>query len=335
MKKTFLKLIISTITVCLALLLFISKTSGKISDEPVIKPELKFNAKGKFKIVQFADSQDGPDIHPKTLKLMENILDYEKPDLVVLTGDNIDGRSKSEYEVRMAIDNLARPMEERNIPWAVVFGNHDEDHKAMSKEQMMKLYMSYPHNISEIGLNNANRVGNYNLLIRASNTNIPALNIYMLDSGSYAPKDIGVYDWIRPAQIEWYKNTSLELSNKYNRTIPSLMFFHIPLPEFKTAYKEKHIAGTRNEEECISSINSGLFDTIKEVGDVKGIFVGHDHSNDYIAELNGIRLGYSRCIGFGTYIKSGFSRGGRVFLIDEKDPGNFKTWMRLESDFKW
>ena len=69
------------------------------------------------------------------------------------------------------------------------------------------------------------------------------------------------------------------------------------------------------------------------MGDVLGVFVGHDHTNDFIGDLFGIKLGYARNIGYGTYGKAGFARGARVFSISESDTSHFKTWMRLASDF--
>lgn len=328
MSRRSLIVCIATITFCLCI--FISSYYGKGQGNLVEKPLLSFNPDGTFKIVQFTDSQDGPNIELRTVKLMEEILDYENPNLVVLTGDNIDGRSKSRAEVKKAIDNIAQPMEKRKIPWAVVFGNHDAEHNKMSKKEMMKYYMSYAYNISSIGPENLAGVGNYNLLIRSSKKAEPAFNIYMLDSLSYSLINKGVYDWIKPSQIAWYKNTSFELKSKYKKTIPSLMFFHIPLPEFKEAYILNKISGTKNEEECTPSYNSGLFNAMLDGRDVLGVFAGHDHSNDYIAEMKGIKLGYCRSVGFSTYMKEGISRGGRVFLLDEANPENFKTWMHLE-----
>ncbi|MDP4090424.1 MAG: metallophosphoesterase, partial [Bacillota bacterium] len=188
--------------------------------------KLKFNEDGKFKIVQFTDTQDGPNTDPRTIKLMNNILDKEKPDLVVLTGDNIaDGKCTTREDIKKAIDNIAQPMETRNIPWAIVFGNHDTEHNIMTREEMMKLYMSYPHNISSIGPKNVDGVGNYNLLINGSKSNKPAFNVYMMDSGSYTTTGIGYYDWIKFSQIQWYRSTTEELKAKYKKTVPALMFF--------------------------------------------------------------------------------------------------------------
>jgi hypothetical protein len=329
MKLHKIRFFISTILVCTVV--FFSVTYSKNNDE-LNKQALKFKADGTFKIVQFADIQDGPDIDPRTISLMNKILDFENPDLVVLTGDNIDSRSKTVSDVRKAIDNIAGPMEKRRIPWAIVFGNHDEEHGNMSKTDMMKTYIAYPYNISQIGFNSLNRVGNYNLIINSSTSETPIFNIYMLDSGGYSELS-KEYDYIYPNQIAWYKKTSSELRHKFNKIIPSLMFFHIPLPEFKEAWESGTAVGQRNEEECSPKINSGLFDELVRTGDVKGVFVGHDHINDYVGELKGIKLGYSRSIGYGTYGKEGFSRGARVFLIRESNPSKIETWMRLETDF--
>jgi len=92
--------------------------------------KLSFSKDGKFKIVQFTDTHygeleahgDGGTPEEKAryiaikrdgvLATMHRVLDAEKPDLVILTGDH-------------AWRNLVAPMINREIPWAVVMGNHD------------------------------------------------------------------------------------------------------------------------------------------------------------------------------------------------------------------
>ncbi|MDP4091735.1 MAG: metallophosphoesterase family protein [Bacillota bacterium] len=296
------------------------------------KIDLKFKPDGTFKIVQFTDIQDGPDIDSRTINLMNRVLDYEKPDLVVLTGDITDERSKTEADVKKAIGEVAQPMEKRHIPWAVVFGNHDGRNNVMPKDAIMDVYMSYPCNISEKGPHNIDGVGNYNLLIKSSKGQEPVFNIYMLDSGRTAAPPLTGYDWIKPNQIEWYREKSKTLKTTYGRSIPALMFFHIPIPEFKQLWDSGKTVGQRNEAESSPKVDSGLFTAVLEMGDVKGIFVGHDHTNDYTGDLYGVELGYSRNTGYGTYGKAGLSRGARVFLLNENKPEQFETWMRLASD---
>ncbi|MDP4144742.1 MAG: metallophosphoesterase family protein [Bacillota bacterium] len=329
------RFIIFILSIILFILLSIIVIKISHKNTPVMgKPQLKFNSNGTFKIVQFADIQDGADTDARTIALMNKILDYEKPDLVVLTGDNVDYRCKSATEVKIAIYNISKPMEKRHIPWAIVFGNHDEDHGQMNEEEMMKLYMSYPYNISQMGSKEADSVGNYNLLIMDNKGNKPIFNIYMLNSGKNAPDNIGGEDWIKFNQIQWYRDTSTELKKKFHKTIPALMFFHIPLPEFKQVWKSGNAVGEKNEEESTPKLNSGLFTSLVEMGDVKGVFVGHDHINDYVGELYGIKLGFSRNVGYGTYGKEDFSRGARVFLINKSNTDKFQTWMKLQSDFE-
>ncbi|WP_049862638.1 metallophosphoesterase family protein [Glutamicibacter arilaitensis] len=44
-----------------------------------------------------------------------------------INGDVINGSPKTTTEVKQAINNVVQPMESRGIPWALNFGNHDED----------------------------------------------------------------------------------------------------------------------------------------------------------------------------------------------------------------
>ncbi|KZL90380.1 metallophosphoesterase family protein [Clostridium magnum] len=300
------------------------------NNSPLPKYPLKFDTSRNFKIVQFADIQDGPNTDPRTLELMNRILDKEKPNLVVLTGDNIDGKCKTAEDVKKAITNISKPMESRNIPWAVVFGNHDDEHFMMSKEQMMNFYMTFNYNVSQIGFKTENRVGNYNLLIHGSSSQAPKFNVYFIDSGKYSI--LGVYDYITKPQICWYKTIANNLKKQYKKTIPAIMFFHIPLQEFYTAYKTGYIDGLRLESESTSSINTGLFDAIVNTGDVKGIFVGHDHSNTYTAALNNITLGYAGNVGYATYGNPKLQKGARIFEINEANPSTINTRMIFSGD---
>lgn len=294
------------------------------------KHPLKFDKLGKFKIVQFADIQEGPDTDPRTLELMNRILDKEKPNLVVLTGDNIDGKCKTTEDVKKAITNIAGPMEARNIPWAIVFGNHDDEHLVMSKEQMMNFYMTFNYNISQIGFKTGNRIGNYNLLIQGTSSQAPEFNIYLLDSGKY--RTSGSYDYITCTEICWYKTIAKKLKKQYKKVIPAIMFFHIPLQEFYTAYQIGYVDGLRLEPEGASLINTGMFHTIVNTGDVKGIFVGHDHSNTYTAILDGVLLGYAGNAGYATYGNPKLQRGARVFEINKSNPSVINTHMIFSGD---
>ena len=314
--------------------------------------KLQFNSDGKFKIVQFNDTQDDEHIDRRSIQLMEKVLDNEKPNFVVLNGDNITGGCNSELEMRQAMNNVAQPMEQRGIKWAVTFGNHDEDstpYGGLDEEAMLKFYMAYKYNVNQPGATDINGTGNMNLLIRDSAGKKAAFNLWLLDSGRYAPKTIAgqdfsgypTWDWIRFNQVDWYYETSKKLEQQFGYKVPSLMFIHIPLWEHRfmwfdsvdsrteadhaRAVAKHQIVGERNEDECPGPFNSGMFSAMLDRGDVKGVFCGHDHVNTYMGNYYGILLGYSGSTGFGAYGLPGAERnrlrGARVFNLDENKEG--------------
>jgi 3',5'-cyclic AMP phosphodiesterase CpdA len=113
------------------------------------------------------------------------------------------------------------------------------------------------------------------------------------------------------------------------------MFFHIPLREFSEMSATGKFVGDKREDECPARVNSGMLAAVLERGDVKGIFCGHDHVNNYVGEWMGVQLGYDGSIGYYSYNlpdndpKIARGRGARLFEITESDPWHYKTWMRF------
>ena len=84
-------------------------------------------------------------------------------------------------------------------------------------------------------------------------------------------------------------------------------------------------------------MNSGLFTAALERGDVRGMFVGHDHINSYVGNYHGIYLGYAANVGYQTYGLGGGNndrlRGVRMFELDIDNLGEFETRMVFASDY--
>lgn len=317
-----------------------------------LPPELRFRADGTFVLVHFTDVQDDQDTDPRTVALIEAVLDEHQPDLVVFTGDNVRDGPETSRDVRRAIDGFVRPVDDRGIAWAITFGNHDEDHTpktGMDEAAMLDYYRTFPHNVNRASPAGVHGTGNGHVLVLSSTSDTAAFNVWLLDSGRYVPDSIAgqsvradglrTYDWIRPSQVAWYARTSQELEERYGRKVPSLMFFHIPLPEFHLMWEhgENHgVTGEKNEDVAAGAFNSGLFGAAMDREDVVGIFVGHDHVNDYVGDYFGVRLGYSANVGFDTYGLDGEERdrmrGARVFRIRQDDPGAFETFMVYARD---
>jgi len=134
--------------------------------------------------------------------------------------------------------------------------------------------------------------------------------LYFMDSGDYAPKNVGGYAWIHPNQVGWF----ISEAKKY-ASIPALAFFLIPLPEYHDVWWRGKVSGIKNERICSPKMNSGLFTALLESGDVMGTFVGHDHDNDFCGKLHGISLCYGRITGYNVY--GDLKRGARVIQMYE------------------
>lgn len=325
---------------------------------------LHFGRDGAFRIVQFNDTQDDERIDRRTVQLIEEVLDDQRPDLVVFNGDNITGGTDTPLEVRQAINNIVAPVEKRRIPWLANFGNHDEDSVAksgMDAPDQLAIYRRYRHNLNGPAVRGVRGNSNTAITIAGSRSSRPAFSVFLLDGGRYAPESIDgqdfagypTWDWVRTNQIAWYREQSQEFERRARGVVPGLMFVHIPLwehrfmwwgsvdertPDSAARGRERHqISGERNEDECPGPFNSGLFAAALERGDVKGIFSGHDHVNTYAGSYYGIRLGYGGSAGFGTYGLDGAERnrlrGARVFDLTEDDPAAFSTRMVFAGDY--
>ena len=253
--------------------------------------KLRFNEDGRFRIVQFTDIhwKAGEEDDQKSIALMGTVLDIEKPDLVVLTGDILGGGKCKAPGA--GLQACAAPMIERGIPWALAFGNHD-DESTMSRDELMKLARSLPYGVSQRGPRDITGVSNYVLPVRASKGRKQAATIYCIDSNSYyyVGEERDGYDWIHPDQIHWYLKKAEGIRKRSGgELLPALAFFHIPIPEYKDVWDAGGCVGSKYEDVCSPKVNSGFFAALFEAGDVMGTFVGHDHVNDYEGALRGIR----------------------------------------------
>jgi hypothetical protein len=177
-------------------------------------------------------------------------------------------------------------------------------------------------------------VTNFILPLKSSDGKKDAAILYCMDSHSYSQiKGIGGYDYIKFDQIRWYRENSAKYTKQNGGTpLPSLAFFHIALPEYNQAASDETaiLVGTRKEKACAPQLNSGMFASMKEMGDILGVFVGHDHDDDYAVFWKGILLAYGRYTG-GDTVYNNLSNGARVIEMTEGST-NFRTWIRQKDE---
>ena len=290
---------------------------------------LQFNSNNQFKIAQFTDTHfyKGGERSSEVLENIKAVMDVEKPDLVILTGDIVTGNGDN-WPTLASWEIITELFIQYQTPYAVTFGNHD-DEAQISRMELLNYLSKRPYCvITDEGGDEVQGVGNYILPIYNHNEIAEKL-IYCMDSRSYSlAKDKGVdgYAWFDQSQIRWFAETNQSWLTK-NQNAQSLLFFHIPIPEYRQAFDNGEFRnGVRMEDECSPKINTGMFSEMVLQGNVLGSFVGHDHNNNYVAQLFKIALCYGYFSGGNSYGDIPLN-GARIILLKENER-TFTTWLR-------
>jgi hypothetical protein len=252
-------------------------------------------------------------------------LDIEKPNLVVLSGDAVSGNQNIDFDRIWTV--LTEPMKKRGIPWAYVNGNHDVEGK-LNGSQIVELDQRIG-GLTRHGPPGTTGASNYVISINSMNNEDLVANIYFFDSmrlGCYVNNGYGC---VHIDTINWYRETSKMFRTRFGKVIPSIGFLHIPIQEIMDVWNTRDCYGVKAEPTCCSVVNTGLFAAMLEQGDIKALFCGHDHKNDYHGFMSDIMLGYGRKTGYGGYDSGKLMRGARVFEMT-MSPYNITTWIRQE-----
>lgn len=320
------------------------------------QPKLKLNSDHRFKILQVADlhfstgvgkclkpepkeNAEGCEADPRTLEFLNHVLDVEKPDFVVLTGDQTFGETSPDTET--ALFKALNPFISRKIPYAIVLGNHDAE-GSLDRVEVMSLSSDLPYSVSSLGPKEIAGVGNYVVEIKGAQGKHTALLLFFLDSHSYSPnpKVNPGYDWIKENQLKWLEGEAARLKkdvSQYSHTALSMAFFHIPLPEYRNL--QQPYIGEVREKITAPIYNTGARQVLSRIG-VHAVSVGHDHANDYClldtqnAETNSenkLWLCYGGGAGEGGYGGYNYIRRVRVFEFDTNN-GEIETWKRTQHE---
>lgn len=277
---------------------------------------------GDFKILQLTDIHLGGSVlsydkDMKALNTVYQLIDRTRPDLIIVTGDLVFpvGYASFSFNNTAPVQQFAAFMRNLGIPWAFTYGNHDtESYAAASDSDLNELYkrlswktsktLLYPYIQPDI-------MGRNNQLIELRNED-GSLNqgLFLIDSNAYTKDGFNKYDYIHDDQVDWYKEQILRMDKEEGRIVPSMVFFHIPLQEYREAYNlyengskdVKYFFGANDEKMinkvCCSEYPSKMFNVAKELGSTTGFFCGHDHYNNISLEYKGIRLTYGMSIDY-------------------------------------
>lgn len=298
---------------------------------------------GRFKVMQIADTQENVRVSRDTVRLIDGALERERPDLVVFTGDQIKGYNpffwgrRRKEKISRTLSKILQPLVEREILFAVTFGNHDRQVGLSGAEQML-LYEAFPGCLARAG--EVLEPGTQALPVLGRDGE-PALLIYLIDSGGEVKG--GGYEAVPRKTLDWYR----KVRDRYE--LPGLVFQHIPIPEYYhllqrvkrkksgavEAYRtHKHEfyrldpakvrpGGFMGEAPSVPDVNSGEGDALTEKGEILGLYCGHDHKNSFVGGWRGMDLGYAQSAGFNEY-GPGVERAVRLFEI--RETGGYETW---------
>lgn len=281
---------------------------------------------GTLRVAQFADlhfGTEGLSYHndkvARTEEYMKYVAETEKPDLIVCSGDNILATGVAGLKKFIAL------MESLKTPWTYIFGNHDAEYSyaGYSKKELSAYlagcgaeYLLYEEGYTDA---DTNRYGNFTISVLDPNGSRLVGALVFMDAGLYSAAKSS-YESITEGQISWYKSKIDSLQAVYksqsgnaNTVVPTVVFSHIQLPEFYTAYKEASSGGASEfvirQDLASASVeeikaggptdtNTGFFDVLVAKQSTKAYFVGHAHTFCWQVKKDGILLGFAPQTGF-------------------------------------
>lgn len=159
------------------------------------------------------------------------VIEQTKPDLIIITGDIVYGEFDDSGR---ALAGFIAFMESFGIPWAPVFGNHDNESKIGVYAQCRMLEKAQ----SCLFRRSTALTGNSNYSVGILDGEVPSRVLYMLDSntcwGATDPDTSRTYG-MADDQIAWMQDTAAALCERYGRPIPGFACFHIPTEDYITA----------------------------------------------------------------------------------------------------
>ena len=318
---------------------------------------LRFDSDGHFRVLQFSDIQETSRVREDTMALLRAALDEARPDLVVLTGDQIKGYAiefslgESTERARTVVRKICLPMVERNIPFVVTYGNHDRQ-CGIGNEEQESWYKAIPGCVN--GMVAAREPGLYR---SAGTLAVPVLShdgedvrlaVMVADSG--AGSGSGGYEPFDPALTSWITDCAQRLAERAGHRVPCILYQHIPpvqvydclrdacegehgVPGFRMRYRpgrtlvpidDLRVSGALREPVCSPDADTGEIAALTREGSTFAVYFGHDHKNTLVSHYGNIDLGYAPSAGFGSY-GPGTARAARLFSFGEQNPALYTT----------
>ncbi len=228
------------------------------------------------------------------LRRLRRVMRSIGPDVAVNTGDLFCQRKR--FSPIPAIDQYMRFVGSE-WPWAFTWGNHDLDALPEYLPDVEDYLDACPRIlyarsrdffVSRAGaavereaFDDSNLSGNYAIEIYDGNEEPragerPAWIVFFLNSGTR--------EHVSPIVLDWGR----EVCARYGFKTPAVCFMHRPVREAGQRAKSGDIAGFAHESVCSDSDEGRVHTGFRAMRSVKACFFGHDHSNNFSCEVDGI-----------------------------------------------
>ncbi len=261
---------------------------------------LSADKSGEFKILLVADlhTDISEEANKQTWNDIRSLIAKTSPDLLVLLGDVWCADDKPERGPEFMKRDIA-VLENVQVPWAFVWGNHDFGLDTTWANEML---VNAKHSV--MPSDHAN--GNYRIEIRECDSKRVAWDIFCLNSHNWS---------LQPSDLDWFVTTSQSLAQTRGELIPAIVFFHIPLKQYEWARLEHSYTGEACEQVGYWGNEENIIAPFLRTNNVKAIFVGHSHANDFHFQKHGIIFSYARATGYAGYGEDELLKGAKLIIL--------------------
>lgn len=173
---------------------------------------------------------------------MDKALSDERPDFAVFGGDQITGENQLWENSTVFLDQILTPVRNHKVPFASVYGNHDESYN-ISHVSSYYAEKEYAPKLSWTQSNPAasgdpKGVFNYYIPVyKDKKSKVPSLLLWFFDSraGTFNSAQFGVkdepwmtQDWVDPKAATWINETAKAMKSAWGTLPKSMAFVHIP-----------------------------------------------------------------------------------------------------------
>ena len=166
--------------------------------------------------------------YQQCLDLIQQLIVNTTPDVIILTGDIMDGRGPwgTVDAVTQAIQDLLPLF--GDIPWLYIPGNHDDDHSPWSRSDLMQI-LQLP------GCLQRRATGFHHTLLLLKNNKDLRIRLHMFDSGGNHPNPKIMYECIPTRVVQEFQMYLQKTPTDTDTAAatPELVFLHIPTPEYQ------------------------------------------------------------------------------------------------------